>query len=65
MTAKGLSPATINGMRATLGAALSQAFRWNLVARNAVRLVDAPLSRAHRSDAFWAPDEADGIPARR
>ena len=64
MTAKGLSPATINGMRATLGAALSQAFRWNLVARNAVRLVDAPLSE-DTAPRVLDPGRGRGIPARR
>src|SRR5919202_3258358 len=44
MAAKGLSVATINGMRTALSAALSQAERWGLVARNVVRLVDAPRS---------------------
>ena len=42
MLAKGLSPATIIAMRTALGAALTQAERWHLVARNAVRLVDPP-----------------------
>jgi integrase len=42
MAARGLSVSTINGMRTTLSAALSRAEKWGLVARNAVRLVDAP-----------------------
>src|SRR6266545_6421177 len=42
MAGKGLSVATINGMRTALSAALSQAEKWGLVARNSVRLVDAP-----------------------
>src|SRR5262249_21279302 len=42
MAAKGLSVATINGMRTALSAALTQAEKWGLVPRNVVRLVDAP-----------------------
>jgi len=57
MTAKGLSPATIRGMRTTLSAALSRAERWNLVPRNPVRLVDAPRSE-DKEPRVLQPDEA-------
>jgi integrase len=57
MLAQGLSAATIHGMRTALGAALSQAERWNLVARNAVRLVDAPRAK-DREPRVLQPEEA-------
>jgi len=42
MAKKGVRVSTINGMRTALGAALAQAERWGLVARNVVHLVDGP-----------------------
>ena len=39
---KGLSPATIRGVRAVLRAALSDAVRWGVVARNAAALAHGP-----------------------
>ena len=67
MAARGLSVATINGMRTALSAALSQAERWGLVARNVVRLVDAPRSsqveprvlRPEEATAFLAASGGD------
>ena len=40
--AEGLSPRTVQYVRATLRFALNQALRWGLVARNAAALVDSP-----------------------
>jgi integrase len=48
LQARGLSPATVSLVRATLRRALGQAERWGLVARNVARLVDPP--RAERSE---------------
>ena len=42
MLARGLSPATIHAIRTVLSAALSQAERWELIARNPVGLVEPP-----------------------
>jgi integrase len=42
LQADGLSVASIQGVRNTLGAALTQAERWGLIARNPVRLVEPP-----------------------
>ncbi len=39
---EGLAPATVRYMRAVLRRALNQALKWDLVARNAAALVDAP-----------------------
>ena len=57
MAAKGLSVATINGMRTALGAALSKAEQWGLVVRNVVRLVDAPRGPETEPRVFL-PEEA-------
>jgi integrase len=38
----GLSPRTVQGIRATLRAALSRAVKWNIVPRNVAALVDPP-----------------------
>ncbi|HEY1294700.1 MAG TPA: site-specific integrase [Chloroflexota bacterium] len=65
MTQKGLSVATINGMRTTLGAALSQAEKWNLVVRNVVRLVDAPRQVAHEPRVLTAEEAAAFLAAAR
>jgi hypothetical protein len=43
---RGMRPSTIHGVRSVLGAALTLAEKWNLVARNAVRLVDPPASES-------------------
>lgn len=49
LLASGLAPSTIkNHFRAPLSKALNQAMRWGLVARNVVRLVDAPAMKMHR-----------------
>lgn len=42
MASGGLSPTTVGVARAVLSGALTQAEKWGLVARNVVRLVDAP-----------------------
>lgn len=39
---EGLSPSTVNRIRATLRRALNQAMRWGLIERNVATLVDAP-----------------------
>jgi integrase len=57
MLADGLSVATVNGMRTALGAALAQAEKWDLVARNAVRLVDPPHA-PEQEPVVLRPDEA-------
>jgi len=60
MAAKGLSAATIHGMRTALSAALSQAERDGLVVRNVVRLVTAP--RADDTEPrVLQPEESAGL----
>ena len=39
---KGLSPKTVRHIRGVLGTALGRAMKWNIVARNAAALTDAP-----------------------
>lgn len=56
-TAKGYAASTINGFLSTLGAALNQAVRWQLIPRNVITLVDTPREvRAARH--FLSADEA-------
>ncbi len=43
----GLSPRTVQYLRATLRCALNQALRWGLVARNVAALVDSPQVKRH------------------
>jgi integrase len=42
LLSRGLNPHTVLNVRRVLGRALQQATRWGLIARNPVRLVDAP-----------------------
>ena len=54
---KSLAPRTVQHIHATLRSALDQALKWNLVARNAATLVDAP--RVCRPEIrVYTPDEA-------
>jgi integrase len=53
----GLSPRTVQHLRAVLRAALNQAPRWNLVGRNVAELVDPPRSRRYEP-CFLEVDEA-------
>lgn len=56
-TVKGLSPRSVQYLRAVLRKALGQALRWNLVARNVATLVDPPkVERPEIRPMF--PDEA-------
>jgi integrase len=55
-----LSAGTIHGVRSTLGAALTLAEKWNLVARNAVRLVDPPAVEA-KEPRVLQPEEASAF----
>ncbi len=56
-SAKGLAPSTINGHLSTLGTALNQAMRWQIIPRNVVSLIDAPRGEKHERR-FLAPEEA-------
>src|SRR2546430_732135 len=53
----GLSPRTVQYLRAILRAALNQALRWNLVGRNVAELVDPPRQVRYRPR-FLDVDEA-------
>lgn len=56
--ARGLSPTTVRGIRATLRAALHQAERWGLLTTNAAALATPPrLVREHAIP--WAPEHAE------
>lgn len=55
--ASGLSPRTVQYIRAVLRQALNQALRWGVVARNVATLVDPPKTRRH-DIAFLTPDQA-------
>ncbi len=55
--AKKLRPATVARIRATLRVALSQAEKWNLVARNVAKLVDVPKARRYQARVL-TPQEA-------
>ena len=59
MTAKGLSPRTVQYVRAIIRRALGHAVKWGLVAQNVVTLVDPPRSERKAIE----PLDADG--ARR
>ena len=52
-----LTPRTVQHIHATLRAALEQALRWNLVARNVATLVDAPRVRRPEVQPY-TPEEA-------
>jgi integrase len=52
-----LKPRTVQHIHATLRTALDQALRWNLVARNAAALVDAPRVRRQEVQPY-TPEEA-------
>jgi integrase len=52
-----LTPRTVQHIHATLRAALEQALRWNLVARNVATLVDAPRVRRPEVEPY-TPEEA-------
>lgn len=54
--AAGLSARTVQYLRAVLRRALSQALRWNLVARNVATLVDAPKMK-RKAVRVMSPDE--------
>ena len=60
MQAKGLNPATVMMARAVLSAALTQAEKWGLVARNVVRLVDAPR-REYEEPKVLTPEQAASL----
>ncbi len=53
----GLTPRTVQHAHATLRAALEQALRWGLVARNVAKLVDSPRVRRPEVQPF-TPEEA-------
>jgi len=55
--AAGLSPRTVQYLRAVLRRALGQALKWGLVARNVATLVDPPRSVRHEI-AFLTPAQA-------
>jgi integrase len=55
--AAGLSPRTVQYLRAILRRALGQALKWGLVARNVATLVDPPKSERREMRAL-SPDEA-------
>lgn len=55
--ASGLSPRTVQYMRAVLRRALGQALKWGLVARNVATLVDPPKSE-HHDYVFMSPEQA-------
>ncbi len=50
--AAGLSPRTVQYLRAVLRRALGQALKWGLVARNVATLVDPPRSERHEMQAL-------------
>ena len=52
----GLSPRTVQLIRAVLRRALGQAVKWRLLAYNAAQLVDPPKQRRYRSR-VWTPEE--------
>jgi integrase len=54
---QGMSPKSVRYIRGTLRAALNQAMKWGLVARNAAALVDGPRVERHEIKPF-TPDEA-------
>lgn len=58
----GLSPTTVNRIRATLRRALNRALKWGMVSRNVATLVDAPKPNRYRVEAI-TPDEATAIVA--
>jgi integrase len=58
--AAGLSPQTVQHLRAILRAALSDAVRWSLVPRNVAALVDGPRV-PHRDVRPLAPNEAQNL----
>jgi integrase len=53
----GLSPTTVHHLHAALHKALSQAVRWNLLARNVADLVDAPRIEKHEMTTL-VPEDA-------
>ncbi len=55
--AAGLSPRTVQYMRAVLRRALGQALKWGMVTRNVATLVDPPKSERHEMQAL-CPEEA-------
>jgi integrase len=57
MADQGLSTSSIGVARAALGGALTQAERWGLIARNVVRLVDAPAADGPEPKVF-TPEQA-------
>ena len=54
--ASGLSPRTVGYLRAVLRAALNWAIRWDLVARNVAKLVDAPRVKKANLETFTADE---------
>ncbi len=54
--AAGLSPRTVQLIRAVLRRALGQAVKWRMLAYNAAQLVDPPKQRRYQSR-VWTPDE--------
>lgn len=60
--AAGLSPTTVNRIRATLRRALNRALKWGMVSRNVATLVDAPKPNRYRVEAI-TPEEAIAIVA--
>ncbi len=56
----GLSPQTVQHLRAILRAALSDAVKWGLISRNVAALVDGPRV-PHRDVQPLSPDEAKGL----
>lgn len=60
--ATGLSPTTVNRIRATLRRALNRAVKWGMVSRNVATLVDAPKPNRYRVEAI-TPEEATAIVA--
>lgn len=58
--ADGLSPRTIQHLRAILRAALNDALKWNLVRRNAAALVDGPRV-PHTEIQPFSPEEARAL----
>lgn len=53
----GLSPRSVQYMRAILRRALGQAVKWDIVSRNVATLVDPPKSERHESE-WLSPDQA-------
>lgn len=56
MVARGLAPNTVIGVHATLGVALRQAERWELIARNPMPLVRRPVA-VDAAMVVWTLDE--------